>query len=220
MTLNILDTRQFRTDQPCGPAPRANPPIPDDCEARLAADNDMLGPDQSAWLYESLTHSDTHWNVVASSVWFNSFRYDLEGVTKYNTDSWDGYPAARDRLLETIQDVDNVIFVSGDWHVNGASDLVWNNNPVASEFATTSISGVGPWAPIMKSMLPLNPHFRMVDGDDLRNGVDVHGYVLNVVTRNEWTAHYKVVDTIKVPDADIETKSTFVVKSGVAGILE
>jgi alkaline phosphatase D len=33
-------------------------------------------------------------------------------------DAWDGYPAARDRLLDQMvqRSVSNPVFISGDWH--------------------------------------------------------------------------------------------------------
>ena len=47
-------------------------------------------------------------------------------VAWLNVDQWDGYPAARRRLFDTITDngIDNVVVLTGDIHAGGAAELV------------------------------------------------------------------------------------------------
>ena len=57
----VLDTRQYRTDQPCGD--RGGPP----CDGVGAADATMLGEVQEQWLVDGLDRSASRWNVVAAT---------------------------------------------------------------------------------------------------------------------------------------------------------
>lgn len=56
----VLDTRQYRTDQPCGDGMK---PV---CEGVYDPDATMLGPEQERWLYEGFDRSTARWNVLAS----------------------------------------------------------------------------------------------------------------------------------------------------------
>ncbi|WP_181008352.1 alkaline phosphatase D family protein [Sphingomonas montanisoli] len=59
-------------------------------------------------------------------------------------DRWDGYPAARDRLLgSAAQAKANLVVLSGDSHNAWASDLVHDGKPVGVEFAGHSVSSFG-----------------------------------------------------------------------------
>lgn len=225
MNLHVLDTRQYRSPPPCGPYPRANPPVPEDCGAeRYDESKTMLGSTQEEWITGRLSAPSATWEIVASSVWLSEFIYNVENVTRVNTDSWDGYPVERQRLIDSIDEsTTNVLFVSADWHVNGASNVLRDyqdpqSTVVATELMTTSISGVGPWAPIMKANLPENPHFAYIDGDDLRAGRDVHGYVVITLEETVARADYRVVETIKVPDQDIATVEQLCVLAGNPGV--
>jgi phosphodiesterase/alkaline phosphatase D-like protein len=46
--LSVLDTRQWRSDQPCGDGSRTN------CAGRLAPTQTMMGPEQEKWLFDNL----------------------------------------------------------------------------------------------------------------------------------------------------------------------
>ena len=59
---SVLDTRQYRTDQPCGDGNQ--PPRP----ASLDAGATMLGAVQERWLFQGLDRSKARWNVVAQQV--------------------------------------------------------------------------------------------------------------------------------------------------------
>ena len=65
----MLDTRQYRTDQPNGD--RRSPLN----EAALAAGNTMLGPDQAGWLQSRLLESQATWNVLAQQVMMGMVHY-------------------------------------------------------------------------------------------------------------------------------------------------
>src|SRR5262245_51130010 len=128
---HVLDTRQFRTDQPCGRAKDLLAPAGDDlviaCGEELNPNATMIGPMQEDWLFDGLRHSKSRWNVIAQQVMMaavdfgpGAARFDprLAGLQIRNVDAWDGYVAARNRLLGCILDeeVANLVVLSGDNH--------------------------------------------------------------------------------------------------------
>jgi alkaline phosphatase D len=246
--ISLLDCRRNRSDQPCttgGPqgseAPKANPPCPEDCPERFDENLMMLGESQEKWLLKNLYKSKSNWNVIASSVWLSQFVYDKRDprtgavltdsdgktIKLINTDCWDGYPVQRQRILDFIEEksISNFVVVSGDWHVNGAMDIKQNfqqpdSATLGAEFGGVSISSIGPWAPIMQADMdkPGNEHVHYVEGDNLRAGKDVHGYVICHVNPDEWRTEFRVVDSVrKWDDGQISTDATFEVYDGVPG---
>ncbi len=63
----------------------------------------------------------------------------------YNLDAWDGYPAAREAVLQMARSLDkNLVVLAGDTHNAWASDLLdAQQNQVGVEFATSSVSSPG-----------------------------------------------------------------------------
>lgn len=73
--------------------------------------------------------------------------HDFLALSKYNLpfypDSWDGYPAARERFFAALDDagVNDVLVVTGDAHEFWANDLTRNDTtPMGAEFVTSSVS--------------------------------------------------------------------------------
>ena len=62
LEMNVLDTRKYRTDQPCGDGTKAL------CEAALDAKGTILGARQKRWLKRNLDRSTARWNVLAQQV--------------------------------------------------------------------------------------------------------------------------------------------------------
>ena len=91
--LSVLDTRQWRSDQPCGDGSRTN------CAERLAPTQTMMGPEQEKWLFDNLATVKARWTVIGQQVY--SFAYDRAKANpdgQFSMDKWDGYVAARQRL--------------------------------------------------------------------------------------------------------------------------
>jgi alkaline phosphatase D len=69
---NVLDTRQFRSDQPCSGAKDLLPPFGDDiivaCGEELNPGATMTGAVQEKWLLDGLRRSNSQWNVIAQQV--------------------------------------------------------------------------------------------------------------------------------------------------------
>jgi alkaline phosphatase D len=155
--LFLLDSRQFRDDQPCNPSDGALsqpcPPTTTDDPGRT-----LLGAVQKAWLKQALQQSKARWKLVANQVMITSL--DAPPHNPLNTDSWDGYGADRRELVEHIaaQGIEDVAFVTGDIHTfftghvsasgrrtlrdPGLPDPV-NGPVVATEFVGGSITSQG-----------------------------------------------------------------------------
>src|SRR5262249_22301101 len=94
MTLNVLDTRQFRTNQACGGGIKA------DCAEANDPKRQMIGEAQERWLFDGFKNERRRWTVLAQQViMMPNDRNPDPKVFAPSMDKWDGATAARDRLL-------------------------------------------------------------------------------------------------------------------------
>jgi alkaline phosphatase D len=219
--VNLLDTRQYRTDQPGG--------FPGDLGLEpFGAGNvtgTLTGGEQEAWLMDGLSSSHARWNVIAQQVMMSRTRFPnpaLVPPTIVNLDQWDGYMPQRTRLLRFLADagIANPVVLAGDIHSTWLSDLKLNfDDPasptVAVEFTGTSISSDFPVAfdaPIKQANPLLNPHVKFFDG--LKRG-----YLRCDVGRDSWRTDVRVVDTIDVRETPVYTQASFAVEAGHPGLV-
>jgi alkaline phosphatase D len=208
---HVLDTRQYRSDQPCSPTDIG--PI---CDAALADDFTLLGAQQEAWLADGLRSSDATWNVLAQQIVFSQLRFGVGAEAIVNLDQWDGYPGSRRRVLDVLGEpgVSNPVVITGDIHTSGVSDLKGDyDDPdgavLGAEFVGTSISSGAP--DILVSVVPvalqLNPHVRWADAAR-------RGWVRCEVTPDAWTAEYRLVDDATVEGSPVQTATRWVLEPG------
>jgi alkaline phosphatase D len=233
---HVLDARQFRTHQPCGGAKDLLAPSGDDlviaCGEELNPNATMTGAAQEDWLLAGLGRSKSRWNVIAQQVMMAAVdfgpgvaRFDprVAGLQIRNVDAWDGYVAARNRLLGSVLDeeIANLVVLSGDTHSTWVADLKADfadpTSPiVGTEIVGTSISSnfLPDFIPIIEGALldPANAHVKFFDGA-------YHGYVRCLVTPERWRSDYRVVDTVLVPTATMRTLKSFLIKDGNPGSL-
>ena len=167
---SMLDARQYRTDQPCGDGefPR--------CPESLDPAVTMLGAEQEEWLYDGLARSRARWNVIAQQVMMGQLDHNRGDPRIYWHDAWDGYPVARQRLIDHLAAarVRNPVVITGDWHSTFVNDIKADfgdpdSATVATEFVGTSISSNGDgiiYGPYYGPMIPANPHIKFFDGTD------------------------------------------------------
>jgi alkaline phosphatase D len=176
-TFTALDGRQYRSKQPCVLRNyRGGHVAPDSCTERLDPARTYLGMEQEQWLFGAFKQSDIAWNIIAQEQLVAALRQkDPSGVWGYWTEGWDGYPAARRRMLDAIAAtrVRNPVFIGGDIHSYWTTDLkhsYWTTdlkadfeNPssatIATEFAGTSITSDPPPLALFLT-IPQNPHVR------------------------------------------------------------
>lgn len=144
MDLHVLDTRQYRSDQPCGDGTKPR------CTAALAQTQTMAGAAQERWLERNLLTSRAQWNVLANQVMLAQLKRGTAQAPTYSMDKWDGYVAARERLLKVLASTppSNPVVITGDIHSNWVADLKANfDDPasatIATEFVGTSMSSGG-----------------------------------------------------------------------------
>ncbi|AGY58998.1 alkaline phosphatase D family protein [Gloeobacter kilaueensis] len=213
LALQVLDTRQYRSDQPCddGLKPR--------CAAALAPEATMTGTDQERWLFGGLSRSHGRWNVIAQQTMMAQFNSGSDAEPIYNLDQWDGYVAARSRLLAFLAEarVANPVVLSGDIHSSWVSDLKSDfekpeSATVATEFTGTSISSDFPkdWIRRVQAALPANPHIRFFDGA-------ARGYGLCTLERGLWRTDYRSVSDVTRSDSPVSTLAAFRLEAGQAG---
>lgn len=211
---SVLDTRQYRTDQPCDDG------LKPQCEAAFDPNATMTGRAQERWLLSGLRRSPARWNVLAQQTMFAEFDFDARpGFEAFNVDQWDGYVAARQRILDFLaeQQTANPVVITGDIHSSWVHDLKLDfSNPgsktVGTEFVGTSISSDFPEqfiAPVTAA-LGDNPHTKFFDGAN-------RGYVRCLLSRDRWQSDYRVVSTIREPEATVRTLASFVVENGQPG---
>jgi alkaline phosphatase D len=176
----------------------------------------MLGATQEAWLDDQFAATDARWNVVAQQTVMTATPLAVGGTTLYNFDQWDGYVAARDRLLRGLVDhqVRNPMVLSGDIHLAGAAALrvgdyeAPGNPDVAYEIVTTSISsGFGDdLLPIFEAAVP---KISWVSYANARK----RGYAVITVTPDSFTTDFRVVATALEPTSTVSTDHTDVVQA-------
>ncbi|OWK39667.1 alkaline phosphatase D family protein [Fimbriiglobus ruber] len=210
----VLDTRQYRTDQPNGDKPAE---LNDDA---LNPKNTILGAEQAGWLKGALLRSPATWNVLAQQVMMGMVDTAAGEPKKYSMDQWPGYAHERMKLVQFLADrkVPNPVILSGDIHSNWVNDLRVDDRKaeapvVATEFVGTSITtgGNGPVEPKNHdSILAENPCVKFYDRQ--------RGYVRCVVTPKSWRSEYVVVADVTKPGAPAVEKAAFVVEAGAAGV--
>ncbi len=207
--LALLDGRQYRSDQACGDARfDLSPACPESADPARS----MLGGDQEAWLRDTVGEQGTVWNAIGNQTVMSDFT--LNGAI-LNFDQWDGYPAARDRLLGDLVDrqVPNVIVLTGDIHLAGVATMTHpaSDQPVAVEFVATSVSSDGLGA---EGLAPILQAFPSIVDVELAH----RGYILHEVTRTTWTANYRMVEDATFPDTAVVPYKSFVVDAGSTAV--
>lgn len=212
---HVLDARQYRSVQACRvPNSGAGPVTAKECAALTDPSRTFLGAAQGQWLDTGLAadakDDRTRWSVVTQQSLFSP-RNVPSGLV--SSDTWDGYPAARSRLLQSIvrHSPRNTVFLGGDIHQNYVcrvlADAARPDAPVvASEFCGTSISSrSGTTQDSLNSMMRFNPHVLLARSEQ-------RGYGLADITPTRWTTTLKVLVEPLRADTGISTQARFVVE--------
>ncbi|HEX6924266.1 MAG TPA: alkaline phosphatase D family protein [Longimicrobiaceae bacterium] len=217
ITFNVLDTRQYRSPQPCNDGWRSDAACPQAHDPSQT----MLGPEQWQWLEDGLTSSRTRWNVLAHGVPIAPTGRPGDDGLEQSMDKWAGYAAERDRLLRLLHDapVRNAISIVGDVHQNWLSEMrtqfYTDDAPIVGvEFVGTSITsggdGVDRRPETSEPWIAANPHVLFNNSQ--------RGYVRCTVTPERWVTDYRVVEYVSRPGAPIKTRASFAVQDGVPGV--
>lgn len=202
----------------------------------------LAGAEQAGWLARGLADSAARWKLVANPVMVApmlmpprprgeelALRDTTDpmswGPPEPNTDTWDGYPAERRRLLRGLAeaDVTDVVFLSGDVHTAWATEVEVDGLPVATELVCSSVTsnnvddfmGTGARTVSLameEAIAALNPHVRFVNLDD-------HGYSVVELTAAEARWEWHAVSDRRDRDATSRLLAARRVRSGTARVL-
>jgi alkaline phosphatase D len=185
----------------------------------------MLGSTQELWLAQEFKRNAaaSHWQMVgmatitgrtlmpeSSPNWVrpeagenvvNKFKRDVRGSrlgVPMWMDRWDGYPAARSRLLKSAQQADaDLVMLSGDSHNAWAYSLAEDGQPAGIEFAGHSVTspgiegqlGVEP-KDVVRAFVATNPELAWADTSQ-------RGYMMLDITPQRVTGEWLFMKTIK-----------------------
>jgi alkaline phosphatase D len=132
----------------------------------------------------------------------------------YNLDAWDGYPAARERLYESMTRAGSrPIVLAGDSHAFWANNLAdKDGKPVAVEFGTSSISS--PSVGDMMPDLPIGTLLEKASPEVAFCDQRAKGYVLLTLSHEDAKADYIAVSTILSREFTAQPVARFAVSAG------
>ena len=215
--IHVLDSRQYRSWQACRTPESASAGAvrPADCAAWANPARSLLGPAQERWLDAGLAldaraADATRWSVLAQQTLFSARHYP-SGVR--STDSWDGYPAARARVLQSIarHAPRNTVLLGGDIHQNYVCKVLADTERpdsavLASEFCGTSISSrSGTTQDKVDAIVRHNPHVLLARCEE-------RGYSLAEITPERWTTTLHAVTDPLRADSGVTPLARFVVE--------
>jgi alkaline phosphatase D len=219
-----------------------------------APDRQLMGETQEQWLAGELARSKqagAAWQVLGNQVLMakvdapdlsatpaplaSALERLRPGVTQLlkltkfpfplNTDAWDGYPAARARVLASLRAAaGNALVLTGDTHTAWANELDDGQGRVAVELGTTSITS------------PSDADYFAPFGIDFAAGVKARnsqvkwtdplhrGFLTLTLTRERATAEFFSVSSILAKQYDVAREAAFTVAAeagtGVGALTE
>ncbi|NEA17997.1 alkaline phosphatase D family protein [Streptomyces halstedii] len=212
---DVLDTRQYRSDQAYGDGWKVPGPESED-PART-----MTGAAQERWLIDGWKQSRARWNLVPQQVTFAQRRDVPTDAYRLSMDCWDGYPASRQRIMDGAEaaGIENLMVLTGDVHVAYGFDLKKDfddpaSRTVGTEIVATSVTSGkdGAARPAnWDNLTRANPHLRFYDGR--------RGYVLVGLDREKARADFRTVSAVTTPGAPVSTAGSFVTEAGNPGLV-
>jgi alkaline phosphatase D len=206
-TFHMLDTRQYRGDQPCGDK------FSTDCPERTDPLRSITGAEQERWLLDGFAKSRARWDVLGQQVFFTQVDFTPGPARGFDVDAWDGYTGSRDRIIAGLRasPVRNAVVLTGDIHSHWAAEIPERavdptSAGVGVELVTTSITSGGDGSeswPEAQAVLAENPNLRFTSNR--------RGYVRTVITADQLRADFRVLPYVSKPGAPVETRASFVV---------
>jgi alkaline phosphatase D len=218
-SIHVLDDRQYRSPQVCPRPGRGGSNVVDaaTCTALANPKRTMLGSQQERWLDAGLKAARTKWNVLAQQTTFAQFDQDPGPGRLAWTDGWDGYPAARRKLVDFIADnkVANPVVLGGDVHMFYVNDIKRDfdspsSETVATEIVGTSITSQARPQDSVDKLRPDNPHIKFADSR-------YRGYTRVEMTQTQTVTDLRAMANVASRDAACSTLASFVIEDGKAG---
>jgi alkaline phosphatase D len=215
--IHLLDNRQHRDPQACPRPGRlfgSGSVVMRDCADLQDTRRTLLGAAQEQWLAEGWS-LERPWNLLAQQTLMAPHTTrNRQGEPVAWTDGWDGYPAARKRLLgaAAARGVPGLVALGGDVHAHYVAQLHADPEDPASpvigaEFCGTSISSRGPTPARVGAVLANNPHLLYGEGRH-------RGSVLFTLDARRLQADLRAVDLPADPASPVRSLARFSVEAG------
>lgn len=220
--LCLLDARQYKDPQACNKEGRLGSSVVSApmCQPWADSQRSLLGAAQEDWLHRTLAAAPAQaatWNILGQQTLFGPRNLGSSQQPRYWNDGWDGYSAARSRLLRSLQQhaVPNPVLLGGDVHENWVGHVLTDyaqpsSAAVGVEFCGTSItshSGAGD----PSGLLQRNPHFVFADSRH-------RGYGMARFSPQRLEVQLRVLDDVTRADASVRTLAQFQVSAGRAQV--
>ena len=239
----MLDERRFRDEQPSSVAFSAGSVDP----ARNDPGRTMLGESQLDWLTRGLRTSEASWKLLGNQVPFfptvlgpaypAAMSELLEPISPalaheavaYYVDDWNGYPAERRRLVETMAGVEDVVVLTGDVHMSYACEIPRDAGTYAATGDSVAVELIAPGisspsiGTIAAQFVPgADTVFDGITGTNeqafnpwVKYRESSHcGYLLVDVTRDRVRADWWLVDDAQVAGSAVRRARTMRVQRG------
>jgi len=209
----------------------------------------LIGDDQRAFIDQALRDSveaGKPWRVFANQVlmsrleapnfmtetpfWLrlgmrltNQFQWEFAQRTAHgvpmNIDSWDGFPADRERFYAMARAANaDFIVLTGDTHNMWTCDLKdADGERRGTEFGVTSVTSPSPYETVNAPGLDFGAMMEERNEEILFNNVTLKGYLTLTLTRGEAVAEHVAVSTIKSRDFTAETVNRWRVRPALGG---
>jgi alkaline phosphatase D len=162
----------------------------------------MLGQTQFDWLIQGMDTSTARWQAIGQQVMMAPLNIQpipfLPPIYS-SDDSWDGYSAERNKILDSVlvKNIQNFVVLTGDIHTSWANDLPTDNYNGTSgagsagvEWITPSVTSPGSPISIGASIIKnINDHIKYVE-------LSKQGYVLLDVNKNRMQGEFWHINTI------------------------
>lgn len=204
----------------------------------------LLGGEQEAWLAGAMARSvesGRRWQLLAQQVVMGSLflssevadllaRSGAEQVRRlaaaglaasragipFNLDAWDGYPAARDRVLRAAAAAQaNLVVLSGDSHNGWAFDLAQDGAPVGVDLGVPSVTSPGLEAYVGRAAPDdVARAIRAANRPLLWADTSRRGYLTLELTPERATGEWHLLDTVRTRSIALADTHRMTVRHG------
>ena len=217
-TFNVLDGRQYRSDQHAPCAPRATPPATASSTSTRRAP--CSAPSSATGCSRTWPSTKARWNVLAQQTAFAPLNRGLTFPPRFsgaNADNWEGYVAERQQIIDWAveHETPNFVVLTGDSHRNWVRNIPRHYSSLEEPDGrrVPRHLGLHRRRPASGRELlfgrPNNPQLLLQNNN--------RGYCKCTLTEDTWTSEYRIVTTVRQPTATVSSLATFVVENGVPG---
>ncbi len=171
-------------------------------QTNTSASRTLMGAAQFDWTCNKLSTSNARWKVLGNQVMMAPLKAFGQVL---NQDQWDGYPAERQKLWDTImqKNISNFVVLTGDIHTSWGHDLPLSGyvaatgaNSAGVEFVTTSVTSVGLPFNVPNAILQTsNPHCKYFE-------TTKKGYLILDVNKQRTQGEWYYSDRVDAPSTN------------------